>query len=459
MTINVTGEPLPPAEAHHRPRFLGCTRIDGSISISDTSDYPIDTVEVILEGLVTTWVKHNNPRAIFSSSTITRQRILHMTDVKLWQGFVREVTANGDVKWSSAFHFEIPQIMFEPFPDWDEDSLPCSPFAALLPSVSIRTVDFGASNFESYDQGGCHVVYSLRAQSISKGICIEKSHLELDIFPRASPLPPLDTQDFPGEYRLTGLKALHNGLIPKKCGVLTIGTREPRPLELCQHTDTASTKIALDFQFKKSSSGPRPEPPMFSDCDVTTTLKAFTFVSTSKQMSAPTMRQSISSPGLVQIVRCLSRQTHKFHFPIWCLSRHNNHVSDSILPEAHPEVWETHLSLVVTRQIDQGLLVPTFTSSLVNRRYILEVNVQLRGRQHVRFELAVPLQVVHMGTCRKGNLPEFLATPIETQAEYPLLAADSASASNLSITSDRILSHHRQHVDHVDHVDLLPTYT
>jgi hypothetical protein len=62
----------------------------------------------------------------------------------------------------------------------------------------------------------------------------------------------------------------------------------------------------------------------------------------------------------------------------------------------------------------------------------------------VRFELAVPLQVVHMGTCRKGNLPEFLATPIETQAEYPLLAADSASASNLSITSDRILSHHRQ---------------
>jgi hypothetical protein len=96
LTINVTGEPLAPAEVHHRPCLLGCTRIDGSISISDTSDYPIDTVEVILEGkldtldyshlcqntanvpekgLVTTWVKHNNPRAIFSSSSITRQRV------------------------------------------------------------------------------------------------------------------------------------------------------------------------------------------------------------------------------------------------------------------------------------------------------------------------------------------------------------------------------------------------
>lgn len=285
-----------------------------------------------------------------------------MTDVKLWQGFVREVTANGDVKWSSAFHFEIPQIMFEPFPDWDEDSLPCSPFAALLPSVSIRTVDFGASNFESYDQGGCHVVYSLRAQSISKGICIEKSHLELDIFPRASPLPPLDTQDFPGEYRLTGLKALHNGLIPKKCGVLTIGTREPRPLELCQHTDTASTKIALDFQFKKSSSGPRPEPPMFSDCDVTTTLKAFTFVSTSKQMSAPTMRQSISSPGLVQIVRCLSRQTHKFHFPIWCLSRHNNHVSGNN-NRTNPEAFLISGRFYPPRGTSRGLGNPSIFGS------------------------------------------------------------------------------------------------
>jgi hypothetical protein len=252
-----------------------------------------------------------------------------MTAVKPWQGFAREVAANGDVKWSSAFHFEIPQTMFEPFPDRDEDSIPCSPFAPLLPSVSIRTVDLGASDFESFDQGGCHVFYAIRAQSISNGICIEKSHLELDIFPHASPLPPLDIQDFPGEYRLTGLKTLHNGLIPKKCGVLTIGTREPRPLELCQNTDTASTKVALDFQFKQSSSGSRVGPPMFSGCDVTTALKAFTFVSTSKQKSAPTTRDSISSPGLVQIVRCLSRQTYKFLLPIWHLSRHDNHVSGS----------------------------------------------------------------------------------------------------------------------------------
>jgi hypothetical protein len=34
-----------------------------------------------------------------------------MTDVKLWQGFVREAAANGDVKWSSGFHFEIPQAL------------------------------------------------------------------------------------------------------------------------------------------------------------------------------------------------------------------------------------------------------------------------------------------------------------------------------------------------------------
>jgi hypothetical protein len=93
ITINITGEPLSSADLHRRPCLLGCTRVDGSISISDTSTYPIDTIEVTLEGkleafnyiyvspnklmcpekgLVMTWVKHNDPRAIFSSSLITR---------------------------------------------------------------------------------------------------------------------------------------------------------------------------------------------------------------------------------------------------------------------------------------------------------------------------------------------------------------------------------------------------
>jgi hypothetical protein len=368
LTISFAGEPLSPAKAHHRPCFLSCKRIDGSVSFSDIADCSVDTIEVTLEGkltrltteiqmktelicclrgFVTTWVKHGNPRAIFSSSSLTRQRvscrisvkieysssrdiysqILHMTDVKPWQGFVREVTPNGHVNWSSAFHFEIPQIVFEPFPGRDEDFLSYAPFLALPPSVSIRTVDFGGSDFELYDQGGCHVVYALCVQSISKDICIKKSHLELDIFPRASPLPPLDIQDFPGEYRLTGLKALYKGLIPKKSGVLTVGTREPQPLELCQHTDTVSTKIALDFRFQQSSNGSLAEPPIFSDCDVTTILKVLTFISTSEQMSAPTMQQSTSSPSLVRIVRCASRQTHKFLFPNWYLSRHDSQAS------------------------------------------------------------------------------------------------------------------------------------
>lgn len=240
-----------------------------------------------------------------------------MTDVKPWQSFAREATVNGHVNWSSAFHFEIPRAV-------DAAIFPYVSFPAVPPSLAIRTANFGALNYENYEEGGCQIVYTLRARSMSDGICVVESFREIDMFPNARPLPPLDIKDFPGEYRLTGFKQLRNGFISRKIGDLYVATGEPQPLQFDRDKDTLSTEIALDVRFYPSSLRPLAEPPKFCYCEVASTLKAFTSISATEQMSGPTMRQKTPSPGFIKIVRCSSRQTRKLRVPIWReMQQHN----------------------------------------------------------------------------------------------------------------------------------------
>lgn len=275
---------------------------------------------------------HSNEVKASGSRTVYFQ-VLHMTEVRPRQGFVRQTAAAVNRNWSSKFHFEIPQTLLEPHPDPDADSLSPISYPGLPPSLHIQTVNLGSLEF--YDQGGCHVVYTLRVRSVLDSVCVAENRREIDMVPNVKPMPPLDTKDFPGEYRLNGFKALRNRFIRKRSGRLSVTIMEPQPLQLCRGEDTMSTRIALEFQFHQSSPQSGAEPPEFSHCEVGSRLKAHTFISTHKQASAPTMQQLISFPSLMLITRRTPRQIRKLHFPPW----------HEVLQVDNPQGNENHIRL------------------------------------------------------------------------------------------------------------------
>lgn len=95
---------------------------------------------------------------------------------------------------------------------------------------------------------------------------------------------------------------------------------------------------------------------------------------------------------------------------------------------------------MITHRNNEGPLVPTFTSPLVSRKYTLKMSVHLRGQQHVKFELAVPVQIVHNGTCSENGLPESITPFTEAQPEGRIGDdGSSTSASEPAIISNEVL--------------------
>lgn len=240
-----------------------------------------------------------------------------MTAVKPRESFVQRAADASHGKWYSSFRFDISHMPIELFSDSDPALCPYIPSPTLPPSFDTETVDFEALNFETYDQGGCQVAYTLHARCLLGNVCVAEISREIDVVPRAQPLPPLDTSDYPGEYRLKGSKALRKRFVQKQIGQLSVTTMEPAPLQIDQSKDTTSTKINLEFRFHQASAGSLAGPPEFSHCVVFSRLRSCTFVSTLQRSSMPTQQQLDNVPSLLRIVRHKPIQTRESHFPRW----------------------------------------------------------------------------------------------------------------------------------------------
>jgi hypothetical protein len=219
-----------------------------------------------------------------------------MTDVKSSNTFGEPL--DGNRSYVSNFYFELSKL--------------CSETSLLPPSFQI------ASRLPlSSKHGSCTIVYTVRARVVHRNLQVASSSHELDYIPPPLGLPPpLEPADFPDEYHLFDSARLKDGMLHKrKLGpkIISISSAEPSPL-LCTPNKLSWTTLSLQFRLDG-----RPKPPTskHSDCELSTQLKALTFVSVLEQNVEPTARNAGRSPLTVQVKERFQCQLRKSHTPPW----------------------------------------------------------------------------------------------------------------------------------------------
>ncbi|KAE8139378.1 hypothetical protein BDV38DRAFT_269894 [Aspergillus pseudotamarii] len=233
-------------------------------------------------------------------------------------------------------------------------------------------------------KGTCSIDYRIRAQLLAEGRCVVDTTRPFTLWASHGRQPPVCTEDFPGEYKLSTLKTLRNPFL-RPTGRLYVYSQEPSPLEFSPEKEGAATSIRLRLRYESLKGDPmRTPPPQFHGI-VRSNLKASTFISIEPQRRSPATCDASAFPFTFETRKSYPSQLRKLCFSRWTPTEMGTGTA-----------WETEAELIFKCR-SPTYLTPSFSSMLVSRRYSLKLYMVISGHGHVALRLELPIQVGYTG--------------------------------------------------------------
>ena len=312
------------------------------------------------------------------------------------------------------FHFDIPKSLHSKLLGQD-----CGCLADLPASIPRFEPEQRHPVLQPRCSGESIVSYRIRAQAIRQNDVLASCTSRIKIIPSLEIRPPICVADFPGEYALaksfrrktwlpgiTRTQGLHieaslpepvvvtsptNRIFLSTCITLTQTAaptrkcRQERPKDVMKSQFRGSL-IALAF----ISSTPRQNAPTSKDLSTTRTLSRSIHVCAKAQTKVQISKWSevtCTLPGKEHPRRKISRlMQYADTFPA-------DNSSDTSTTETQ---WQTEASLTLElKSISSRYLIPSFESSLISRRYKLDLEVRLAEPRRCHFHLTLPVQIVY----------------------------------------------------------------
>ncbi|OAG41221.1 hypothetical protein AYO21_04601 [Fonsecaea monophora] len=376
------------------PYFLGDAGIDGYISIAASKGIDFDRLKVTLEepGVLLNTIRS----ADWYVDTLVHgiQRLLQLDDIKTTRDFVGlEDQAKSTPK--CFFHFDIPKTLQSELLGQNRGFLrDLPPSLPSFESVKKHPV------LQPRYQGESNVGYNLRVQALVRDKVVASITRTVNIIPTLDVPPPFCVADFPGEYVLTESRCQRiwrpGGSRTRE---LRIEASQPLPVILCKPTDDTvfSTTLSL-MQINNLTRNCRelPRAPVIGQC--VASLVFSTYISSDPRESAPTLEDVSSSRGTL----CRNEGVYaKVEVPVqfsgWKEIPHtlpqDDGTPDTNTDTAQRSIAEAQAHLT----LNFGQLkypVPSFESSLVSRRYKLDLCVRVTASNRRRtFRLILPAQI------------------------------------------------------------------
>lgn len=236
------------------------------------------------------------------------------------------------------------------------------------------------------------------------------SSRKLKLIPFTQVGPPLEQEDFPGEFKASATAMLRTRPLASSCGVVSISMREPEPLRMLNNSISSCGKSWIKFAFR----------PL---CDNQSCPKRWTC----KLDSQIQIKTFYSTVPMCEMASCdlLKRNSHtRLRSSYTCEKTRRVDLLLQEQEEASPEKRSEHggtrtYSATMLWPIGQANLLPTFCSPLAARRYSLQIRVRIEGFSHHQLSLEAPLQVhycnpihcVTHGKCQDFAGPYGYTTP------------------------------------------------
>ncbi|KAE8352512.1 hypothetical protein BDV28DRAFT_148971 [Aspergillus coremiiformis] len=357
---------------HELPVFVSGQGIQGTIVVSRNDR------RVPVSGMVTVAVEgtlYNHVDAMGESSTTlyhtcSVQQIINLSAVYPSQ----QIISHANQRYN--FHFVVPNKIAGAVPRKYGQQIPSS-----MQIHFSQTSDHGAV---AYCKGTCSIDYRIRARFITDDNYVIEKTRPFTLWTSQGRQPPVCTEDFPGEYRLSSFKTLRNPFF-QPTGRLLVDSDEPLPLEFSPEKEGAATVVRVRLLYeslKDVDVGARLSPPRFSAL-VRFHLQASTFISIEPQRRSPATCDAPGFPLTFETRKSYPSQVRKLRF--------------DRLELATGPVWESEADLTLLYDNPAGL-TPSFSSLLVSRRYSLKIYMIISGHGHTALKLELPIQVVYTGS-------------------------------------------------------------
>lgn len=250
---------------------------------------------------------------------------------------------------------------------------------------------------------------------------------EITIMPCSAPLPPVDINDFPGEFISSVTQAFHASILGPHYS-MTLTMPEPPPILMSSMHGLHGSRLHFNVKVQ-ATPGKKADRNLYSICSMLKNLKfsaqlalrAKTFYSTETFTTMPSqamlgedgpirLHDSVvkisevdvgssswrlifldDAPRYEEAVQGgLFSPDPSLSRPFLCGSRQSTTVSDE---SSAFVAWTTSLEVPIELS---GHLPPTFCSAYTSRQYSLIMRVRLKGARAKDFVLEVPLQIHYM---------------------------------------------------------------
>ena len=223
---------------------------------------------------------------------------------------------------------------------------------------------------------------------------------EIRMMPTTLSTPPLQTEHYPREYRLTCKQPLRKHAWSRSLGNLAISASEPPALNTATSNPRASSLLRVQLIFTPSCKTlAQTERPYDWDITVKSALRARTFYTTKPFSQTPTLETAGSDPLIQEVSRITKSETRRCDTLPWRLHRLSSH---GTIIAANPNLpWTATLTMPINACKD---LVPTFLCPLSARRYSLSLQFTIANLSHTTLDLEVPIQIIHDPSPQSQNL-------------------------------------------------------
>ncbi|KAF2802901.1 uncharacterized protein BDZ99DRAFT_482461 [Mytilinidion resinicola] len=386
--------------------------LHGHLELSSTEDLGIDGITIYFEGVSRNWINETNVR-IHRVLKAERKFLSQAHDI-LRSNISRKDSSPGAFVFEAPFHFIISRAIPCTNPDSPEQCL------QLPPSLNSGEEFVDQCTGMRFAQP--RIIYFLRAtvsfttedHQDCKSL---ETFLPITIAPYTEELPPTETDDFPMEFKERESKVLRRSLIGGTLGTMNVSLQEPPALVYKTSSTGSSTAALMTLEFQSTSTSSNDIPKSLQGLSFTVfslvRVKTFYSVKSFPRLPSQTLLESFSEMRLrdgiikleTQYVRdaswgyrfSLDSQTDASLASQLGLSISNKVASENgngqVSMTSEPSgKWISNWTVPIEVN---GRLLPSFCSSLVARFYTLIVRVKVAGARQERFDLEVPLQVIH----------------------------------------------------------------
>ena len=418
VDITLNGEHPHPAGGV--PSFTTLDKIEGTVSITASTDLSFDALHISFQGTTRTYVE----KIVASTAANSRSQAFH-NFLRLAQPLCpsdlppNRILESGKT-YKFPFTFVVPERLLPQSCTHPKDTeRVLDAHLALPPSLGDPMVSSdGKTLLNDLAPDMTVVSYTIRVillrrnpEPRGKPIVIIDSVKKLRIIPASDEVPPLPQSNTKGdEYVMRKEKDLKKSIFGRKLGRVTMEAAQPRSLHLpCVHTDISQTRVTtvafVNLRFDPFDAASKP--PRLGN--LASKLKAATFFASVPLRDFPTKSNAYlydTKRGIyVDTVSLSCRNIESAQWsPRTELERHDSAISISDAPPASPPS-STYYTCQILVPIDlpttTKTFVPSFHSCLVSRNYSLDLTLSVHAHSSTvsstSLHLKLPLQISAQG--------------------------------------------------------------